>query len=362
MFRTSIRRLTAGAAAAATASGLALAGLSPLPALAASKLPVPVPVLHQSAPILLGTYKNFTADAFAQAPARPAVPHYPAEAAGSLFYTLATTPKVVYVIKAGTTVSKAALHLTSGPVIALAANATGVFVQVGLGVTEYSRTGGAVLRTWTLSSPYSPITSAGLIPDGNVLWSWTDWATDKSGFQYATISRMTLTSSAVHVVSGIAYPGDVAATAAGLYFQGYKSSNGFLGLAPLGGGAATTVVQPNVAAPMAAWGSYVEVLSVHSVGHVYVDSYDPASLAVVYSKVVTTSDRNIVATGAGLLSLREPCVALYCAGAKVSVVNPATGAETKTIGVWGAWQLLPGVSGAVIVVDKYKLWLVRVTP
>ena len=82
--------------------------------------------------------------------------------------------------------------------MAVAANQTDLFVQTGLTVTEYRLSNGSKVKHWTLSSPVVPITSAGLLAVGGAVWSWTDWGTDESGFEYATVSRIVVSGSATH--------------------------------------------------------------------------------------------------------------------------------------------------------------------
>ena len=124
---------------------------------------------------------------------------------------------VVYVVE-GSHAPGVALH-AGGAVLALGANDSDLFVETGLRVTEYSRATGRQLRHWTLTSLAAPVTSAGLDVAGNTVWAWTDWATDGSGFEYAQVDRMNTASSAVHVVDKDAFPGDMSADGAGLYFE-----------------------------------------------------------------------------------------------------------------------------------------------
>lgn len=338
MYRSTLLRRVVASAACLAATGLTTATLSMMPAAGA------VPALTQAPPVLLGTSAGFSADAFTQA------------ANGSVFYSIGS---VVYVVKPGLTKTRVSLH-AAGKVLALAATATGLFVQVGLKVTEYSRTGGAVLGAWTLTSAHTPVTSAGLLASGNVVWSETDWATDKTGFEYATVSRITAGAKAVHLVSTRAYPADMAATGNGLYYEGNGKSGGFLALALPSGNLQLTAGQANVGAPAAFWGNFLELLSYHG-GHQNVDIYGPGSLTLVSSHVVALADRMIAGTAMGLISLRESCPALYCVNATVAKVAIGTGAETGAISVPGAYLLLPGTSAAVIAVSGGKLWLVRVT-
>ncbi len=350
MPRTTLLRRAAAPAVAAVS--LALAGLA-MPAADAARA---IPALHESLPVLMGSATAVTADVFTQAPATTGIT--PPIAAGSVIYSIGS---VVYAVKPGATAYKVALH-APGHVIALAANATRIFAQVGLKVYEYSRANGNPLGTWTLTSPVTPITSAGLIANGNTLWSWTDAATIQSGFKLGTVSRINTSAlaSTPVIVTEHAYPGDMTATSKGLYYD-FVGSSDYIGFAPATGAAPISVTTPYLDTPMAAWGGAVEVLYFGTT-QVSVISFNQTTLGLVSVRKVSPQDRTIAAISSGLLSLRQPCAAIYCLGATVSRVSLATGAETGTVAVPGAYLLLPGASAAVIEIKAGKLYLVRITP
>ena len=336
------------AASALAAVGLGLLSAAALTIPAAQAAPAR-PTLTSGTPIYLGTATGYSADAFTQAPADGKL-----IAPGSVLYSIGN---VVYAVKPGAAAYKIALH-APGKVIALAASTSSIFVQVGLRVYAYDRGNGNPLGSWKLSSPVTPITSAGLLAEGNTVWSWTDWATDTSGFEYATVSRIDagVSGSTPAIISELAYPGDMVATAAGLYFE-FQKATGYLGFAPASGGPVASAAISKVDAPMAFWGGFVELLS-----SAHVVAFSAATLAQVSSHPVSARDRTIAGSNVGLTSLSEPCGGLYCAGATVSRVALANGRETGTIRVPGAFLLLPGAGTgpAVIEVGKGKLYLVRV--
>jgi len=243
------------------------------------------------------------------------------------------------------------------PILALAATTTALFTQVGLTVTEYSEPSGAVVRHWTLTSPVKPVTSAGLLIVGSTLWSWTDWATDRSGFEYARVSRIVTSSAAVHVVSDSAYPRDMAADPAGLYFEVTRRSAGYLAHATPSG-TVTYRKQPAVDAPLALSGGHVNVLEAGSSG-VSVDVFSATSLRLISSKRVSADDRSIAASTLGLLVLAQPCSSVSCSGATVSLLNASTGKATGTLVVPHAYLLLAGPLAEVIQVSGKKLVLLR---
>jgi hypothetical protein len=251
---------------------------------------------------------------------------------------------VVYVAD-GNKAPAIALH-AGRTVLALAANSSDLFAETGLRVTEYRRSNGAQVRHWTLTSPVTPVTSAGLYAVGGTVWSWTDWATDESGFQYAKVSRIHTSSSAVHVVDTFAFPADMSAGSAGLYFETEHGVTGYLGHA----NPATPAVQLRKApvdAPLALASSRVDELASGSSSE-NVFSYNASTLALVSSKKVPEKDAGIAGTGLGLLVLAQGCGGFPCSSATAGKLNVSTGGTSGALPTPGAHQLLTGPSAAVI--------------
>ena len=135
------------------------------------------------------------------------------------------------------------------------------------------------------------------------MWAWTDWATDGSGFQYAQVDRIHTSSSAVHVVDKDAFPGDMSADGAGLYFETVHGVTDDLARA----NPTTSAVQYRKApvdAPLALAGGRVDLLAFGS-NAADVLSYNASTLALVSSKRVPETDDSIVGTGLGLLVLAQ---------------------------------------------------------
>jgi hypothetical protein len=328
------------------AAGVAIAGIAAPAAQAATGRPghVAAPRLHQTARIPLGATTSIFKHVFTEAPN------------GNVFYSKGS---VVYVV-IRSLAPAVALH-ASGTVMALAANTSDLFVQVGLTVTEYKRSNGARVRSWTLTSPVKPITSAGLIASGSTLWSWTDWATDFSGFEYARVSRIVTTSSAVHVVDSQADPGDMAANSSGLYYEDFRGSGLTASLAHVTpGGTVHTRPNKNIDAPAALSGGRLYLLSVHAKNALqYIDSYSTSSLARTSSAQVSGDDRNIAGASLGLLVLDEPCSHEFCASATVGKLS-ASGSVSGALTVPYAALLLQGPSAAVIEDVSGHMYLVRI--
>jgi hypothetical protein len=302
---------------AATAGGAhAATGAPAAPAAPAT------PALHGTR-IALGSTSTLYGNAFTEAPN------------GAVFFSRGA---VVYVVE-GNHAPVIALH-AAGPVHALAASDADLFVETGLRVTEYSRATGGQVRHWTLTSLAAPVTSAGLYVVGGTVWAWTDWATDGSGFEYAQVDRMHTTSSAVHVVNKDAFPGDMSADGAGLYFETVHGVTDDLAHA----NPTTSAVQYRKApvdAPLALAGGRVDLLAFGS-STADVLSYNAGTLALVSSRRVPAKDDSIAGTGLGLLVLAQPCRGFPCSSATVGRLNVATGGTSGALTTPGAYQLLNG--------------------
>lgn len=327
------------------ATALALAGLAATAGGAqAATRPAPgTPALHGTR-IALGTTSALYGNAFTEAPN------------GAVFFSRGSAIDVVE----GNRAPVIALH-AAGTVLALAATDSDLFVETGLRVTEYSRGNGSQLRHWTLTSLAAPVTSAGLFVVGDTVWAWTDWATDGSGFEYAQIDRMHTASSAVHVVDRDAFPGDMAADGAGLYFETVHGVVDDLARA----NPTTSAVQYHrapVDAPLALAGGRVDLLS-FGTSAADVLSYNAGTLALISSRRVPEKDDSIVGTGLGLLVLASGAPRMG-SPATVGRLDPATGGTSGALSAPGAFQLLngPAVIEATGVHGAHaNLFLVRIS-
>lgn len=321
--------LVAGGAAAAQAS-------EHQPARAAA------PALTQTARIPLFTTASIFKNIFAEAPN------------GTVFFSRGS---VVYAVVRNS--APAVAEHAGGQVLALAANRTELFVQTGLTVTAYSRSTGAALRHWALTSPVTPITAAGLLAVGNTVWSWTDWATDQSGFEFAKLSMFSATSATVHAIDSQMYPADWAAGTSGLYYEDVRSPGNTNHLAHVTpGGTLTTKTQPDADAPMALSGGRIDVLSFHN-GHQNIDTYSMTTLARLSSAHASNAARAIAGTTAGLVALVQPCAELACLNATVSKLA-VTGHASGAVTLPRAFELLAGPQAAVIEVVNRHVFLVRI--
>jgi hypothetical protein len=332
------------------ATALALAGLAAtVPGAQAATRPAATPAtpaLHGTR-IALGATTSLFANPFAEAPN------------GAVFFSRGAT---VYVVT-GNRAPATALH-AGRTVLALAATNADLFVETGLLVTEYNRANGRQVRHWTLTSPVKAITSAGLYVVGDTVWVWTDWATDGSGFEYAQVSRMHTSSTAVRVVDKSAFPGDMSAAAAGLYFETVHGTSQDLAHA----NPTTSAVQYRKApidSPLAVANGRVDLL-VFGSSSAAVDSYNANTLALVSSKRIPEKDDSIEGTALGLLVLAQPCSAFPCKTATVGRLDVATGATSGALATPGAYQQLNGPAEAVVEASGVhgthaNLFLVRIS-
>jgi hypothetical protein len=197
------------------------------------------------------------------------------------------------------------------------------------------------LRHWTLASANKP-TSAALFAVGSTVWASTDWATDGSGLEPANVSRFKTSSGTVHKVSSNnAFPGDMAANSAGLYYQQMIGKGRLTHVRP--SGSVHRVVDVNLEAPLALAGGRNS--------HLYLDSYNASTLARKFSKRFSTNDFDIASGGAGLLMLSL--------SGKISQLSPSTGSTLSAVTVAHAATLVSGHSAAVVVVTGGKYFLIR---
>src|SRR3984957_18998141 len=240
---------------------------------------------------------------------------------GDVYYALGS---VVYVVRGDH--APVAMLRASAPVLAVAATSADLLVDAGRTVSAYALRDGRLLRTWTLPRSLGPVTSAGLFPVGGTVWAYTDWATDESGFQYASVYRFGLSSSSVHVVSANnAYPADMAADSAGLYYEGISGSGDYLFHAPPSG-ALQRHGDLNIDAPLALAAGNVYLLAIHENqgGHSYLDGFRGSTLGALFSYRVADSDTDVAGTGAGLLLL---------GAGKVSLLDAANGHAAAALSV-----------------------------
>jgi hypothetical protein len=329
---TVLRKVAAPAAPVAAAAGLALSALLAVgPATAAPA------GLHFAGTFDLGRLGSSFTDQFTE------------NASGSAFYFLGSR-----VYEAKFDHGPRAILTVHGHVLAVAANSSDVFVDVGRTVTEYRISNRDKLRSWTLPRTLGAPTSAGLFVVGSIVWAWTDWATDESGFQYASVSRFSTSRPAVHEVSkNNVYPADMAADSTGLYFETVRTNggNGFL-VHAMPSGASRNRLDMNLDAPVALNGRDVYLLAIHEHqgGKTYLDSFAETDLATVSSDLESSKFTDIAGTAEGLLIL---------GGGELGLVLTSDNDQigSGALGIRHAVGLLPGPAAGVITVSHGKTYL-----
>jgi hypothetical protein len=327
---TALRRgRLAGAVIPALALGIAGIVVAQAGAQAAPR----TPALHAGPKIALGTTNNITQNAFAQAPN------------GAVYYSRGA---VVHVVS-GNSAPRTVLH-AAGKVLAIAASASDLFVQNGLTVTEYRKSNVSKVRHWTLPRQPAPVTMAGLFAQGGTLWSWVDTETDSSGLEFATVSRIATSRSAVHVITKFAFADAMDANSSGLYFESTNRGQSQYFLAHASpSGTVRYRGQPAVRSgplPLAVTGGRIDVLTFAGTGGV--NSYNSKTLALVSSKRVAAEDISLAATGVGLVVLGLVCHGQKCSKPTVSKLDAATGSTSGAVTVAGGFELVAGPSAVVI--------------
>jgi hypothetical protein len=247
----------------------------------------------------------------------------------------------------------------SAPVLAVAASRSDLYIETGKTVIEVDLATGVSVRHWHVSSPQA-VTQAGLYLVGRTLWSWTDWETDSSGLEYATVSRISITSAAVHQVTSLANPDVFVAGPSGLYFTGIKSvrsGRGVVERAKPGGGLLQRTA-PYTSA-LALWRG--DLVGIVAETHRRAERWSASTLHVIGSASVGGAPITIDQGSAGLVALRFRCATLAADCHPLGVLAPATGHVSHQIGVAGAVELVPGPRSAVISVNStgtaYLNWL-----
>lgn len=105
-------------------------------------------------------------------------------------------------------------------VLALAADSSKLFVVTPRQLLAYSRSSGNLLAQWSLTAtPATPTTAGAVAGTNGTVWVWTDWATDQSGIEDATVYVVPPGATAASVVSRSATPGTLTTDGQNAYFS-----------------------------------------------------------------------------------------------------------------------------------------------
>jgi hypothetical protein len=288
-----------------------------------------------------------------------AVPNWPGGALvqgpnGSLYYADGSAVSEVKGLAAPVVV----LH-TPGTVLALAAGASDLYVEVGQRIYDYGLGSMTLQRSWTLPSVVRHVTLAGLLVGPGVIWAWSDWATDESGFELASIVEISTTTSLMRVIANnTAYPAYMAAGSAGLYYEYEDATSAspvteIVHALPDGTQQFSKPIAISTSEPLALWSGYVGIFADSGPSNTpYLDLYSASSLAKLASPKLAFTENGVIGTPSGLLAID---------GNYVVYVNPRTGATSEGVEVPGAWALLFGPQPSVIATYKGTDYLVRLT-
>ncbi len=276
-----------------------------------------------------------------------------AEAPNGTFYY--ANGSVVRVVR-GTSAPVRILTAT-GPVLALAATTSDLYVQTGLTIDDYRVPAGEMRRSWTLPSQLLAPRTAGLFVAANALWSWSDGATDQSGFEYATVDVISTATGAIRVVDQHAYPADMAADRSGLYFETEIGVHGYLAhVTPTG---TRTLSRPtsDVDSPLAIASGSVALFTEHGNGMPYLDRYRATALGLIGSYRLTAPILTGVDTSEGLLALA--CNESDCASRSIVRIASEGATVMARITLVGLATLVEGASPAALTSARGHGYLVR---
>jgi len=335
---------------ATTAAGSALT--TPGPPTTQSTAGIPLPMPSASAPLSVGTDIDLgvappvrAASIFAEGPD------------GAVFYAAGG---VIYVVD-GDSPPAVALH-PDATVLALAVSSTNLVVVTPSALVSYSRSTGNRVGSWPLTASPGTPTSAGVaLGDNGMVWVWTDWATDFSGYEYATLYVIPSDASQAFVVSQKVDPGSLVAAGSDAYFVQPSTTTA--------GGRLVEWV-PSAADPpgvqVLGAAAPPESLAAFYQGQIVLDSspdlylYNPAQSAgggaTEASSVKAPVISAIAGTGAGLLLLTCPN------GSTCDTIirfDQVTGATESSLNEPGAEPLVLGPYPAVVAVESGQEHLIR---
>jgi hypothetical protein len=247
------------------------------------------------------------------------------------------------------------------PVLALAATSSNLYVQSGRTVSDYGASSGTLRRSWTLRDENFTPTQAGLLQVGNVIWSWTDGATDESGFEYATIEELAADSGSIRVIDPSAYPVDMAADATGLYYESQVGAHSYLVHVATDGAKKTSRATGDEDSPMALVAGSVLLSAQHDSGEPFLDRFAEATLLEQGSNRLGDLAGMLVASGKDLLAIATSCTPATCSSTGVERLDPVTGQVTSYVAVPGIESLLGGAEPLAVSYRSGHAYLTRLS-
>lgn len=333
-------------AAGSSASLTPTAGGSVSPA--ASSSPAAPAGLKVSADISLGAAPAKGQPVFAEAPD------------GTVFY--AAGP-VVMVVE-GDNAPAVAEH-TGATVLGLGASASTLYVVTAKDLIAYGRTSGNQTGRWALTgSPGTPTTAGVAAGDDGTVWAWTDWATDQSGYEYATVYVVRAGTHTATRLSQTAEPGSLVTDGINAYFLQSSQDSQEASLVEWQDATGQDATgDPAANQSLATFSQGRVVLYQAGSGlHEYAPAASPGSGPRLsgFTRTAVTDPVGFAATSSGLLFLT--CTTAHCA--TLTQVSQTTGAEGQSVAIAGsdhaAWTML-GPAPAVVTSASGQLRLIRLT-
>jgi hypothetical protein len=275
-----------------------------------------------------------------------------------------STGSVIYVVD-GDGPPEVAEH-AGAHVTAMAADATDLYVETGLTVTDYNRQTGDQVRTWALPvpskspCPHCTPAQAGLLAEPGALWSWTDYATDSSGFLPATLSR--LGAFGVKLVDVLAYPAFMVANSGGLYYEADTAEGQLAHVTP--SGVRTLSPWPfDIDSPISLVDGTLVAETVQEPGGEDVwQTWGPSTLRpLTWHPANSAVLPGMWDTGAGLLGYLKPTGPI-APDLRIGRLSPATGEPSESVQFFSnfSWTL-EGYYPAIVNEESGELYVVRFT-
>ncbi len=338
----------ASAGAPASASAVASASRSPTPASDSSPASPSPGGLAEAADNDLGAVPPNGQRVFAEAPD------------GTVFFAAGSVVMVV-----GGDAAPAVAEQPGATVLGLGAGTSVLYVVTPQALLAYSRSTGGQTGRWPLTASPARPTSAGVaVGDNGTVWVWTDWATDQSGYEYATVYVVPSGAARAAVISRDALPGTLVTDGRDAFFL--VAAGNSLGASLVEWQQASEADVTGDPAPSQSLTGFsrgrVVVYQSGSGLYSYAPGAGPGSgpRRVGLARTPVTDPAAFAATSSGLLFLT--CTATACA--TVTQVDQATGAPVGSLAVPGsdlsAWLLL-GPAPAVVTARSGRLHLLRLS-
>jgi hypothetical protein len=224
-----------------------------------------------------------------------------------------------------------------GSVLALDATPSDLYVETRTHVLEYALPGRGLIGAWsmpaTLSSP--PANQAGMSIEGDDLWTWTDWSTDESGYEYGSVVQFNTSTWASKVFDkGEVDPDDTAANALGYFFL---ANDRVVRVEPNGVKVTSARNNDAIEAPIAVIGGHLYLAaSREPSGKDYLDTFSATTLALTHWAALGTDTFGIVRTTYGLAGVFD--------GSAIGLIDATSGAETDRLAISHVTVILTGGS------------------